>query len=199
METLGIRIKRLRKAAGLTQKDLAEKLGISLKSLQRYEKEKTNADSYVLAKIVTFFDVSVDYLLGTCSYEQDQIISERTIKSQYFKQYIQCKNNYSIEKESIYYWIYGFEGQMGGQTEFVSWLDKLGGKEIRKLRQVKPERAIEMCTKIIGKPMVLNSHEDAIIFMIYGGHAIVKKDICEKYMPWYLEDFIVESENVQRL
>ena len=42
--------------------------------------------------------------------------------------------------------------------------------------------------------MVLNREEDARVFMIYGGEAIVRKDICEKFLPWYLGEVIVERE-----
>jgi hypothetical protein len=46
---------------------------------------------------------------------------------------------------------------------------------------------------VCGKPMILNSEEDVVIFLIFGGQAIVKKEICEKYLPWFLEPFIVEN------
>lgn len=41
--------------------------------------------------------------------------------------------------------------------------------------------------------MVLNSEEDVTAFLIFGGQAIAKKEVCEKYLPWYLEGFIIEN------
>jgi hypothetical protein len=41
--------------------------------------------------------------------------------------------------------------------------------------------------------MLLNEEEDAIVFRIFGGHAIVKQDICKRYLPEFLKDFIGES------
>ena len=40
MSMFGEKIKKLRKAAGLSQRQLAENLGISIKSIQRYEKNE---------------------------------------------------------------------------------------------------------------------------------------------------------------
>ena len=44
---------------------------------------------------------------------------------------------------------------------------------------------------------VLNSEDDALIFKVFGGQAIVKKEICELYLQEYLEDFIVENPELK--
>ena len=62
--SMGERIKRLRKAAGLSQQKLANELGISIKSIQRYEKNANEPSRYVTKLIATYFAVSTDYLLG---------------------------------------------------------------------------------------------------------------------------------------
>ncbi len=62
--SMGERIKRLRKAAGLSQQKLADELGISIKSIQRYEKNANEPSGYVTKLIATYFAVSTDYLLG---------------------------------------------------------------------------------------------------------------------------------------
>lgn len=54
MKTLGQKIKELRNASGLTQAELAEEINISLKSLQRYEKEQSKPDFYALTRLATF-------------------------------------------------------------------------------------------------------------------------------------------------
>lgn len=53
--------------------------------------------------------------------------------------------------------------------------------------------AIEECTQMYGRPMLLNEKEDAVVFRIFGGHAIVMKEICECYLPEFLEDFISDK------
>ena len=62
-------------------------------------------------------------------------------------------------------------------------------------RPIEPNLAIKLCTQINGKPMVINSEMDAAIFLIYGGQAIVREDICKKYLAEFWQDYIgVNSE-----
>ncbi|PAD17376.1 helix-turn-helix domain-containing protein [Shouchella clausii] len=61
---LGERIRSLREKEGLTQKQLAEKLKIPHQNLSNYERNFRQPDYETLNKIASYFDVSVDYLLG---------------------------------------------------------------------------------------------------------------------------------------
>ena len=54
----------LRKQKGLTQKDLAEHLGISRQAYANYESGSREPDIATLKQLADFFDVSVDCLLG---------------------------------------------------------------------------------------------------------------------------------------
>ena len=62
--TLGLRIAELRKAAGLTQGQLGEKLGYSDKSVSKWERGEGVPDVYVLKKLTGIFGCSADALLG---------------------------------------------------------------------------------------------------------------------------------------
>jgi len=53
---------------GLTQRQIAEKLGISQPSYIRYENGSSEPKQEVLVKIADIFDVAVDYLLGRKDY-----------------------------------------------------------------------------------------------------------------------------------
>ncbi|HIU61905.1 MAG TPA: helix-turn-helix transcriptional regulator [Candidatus Coproplasma excrementigallinarum] len=64
----GERLRELRKAEGLTQKQLAEKLNISQKSLSKYECERLDLNTELIIKICKLFQVSADYLLGLGDY-----------------------------------------------------------------------------------------------------------------------------------
>lgn len=59
-------LKKLRTTRGLIQSEIAEKLGVSLSSYQKYEREKGSITPSldVLVRIADFYGVSVDYLLG---------------------------------------------------------------------------------------------------------------------------------------
>jgi len=57
------RVKELRKTRNMTQRQIAQELGITERSYQRYEAEN-NPNNETLIKLADFFDVSTDYLLG---------------------------------------------------------------------------------------------------------------------------------------
>lgn len=62
--TLGRRIMSLRKAAGLTQEQLAEKLGVSPQAVSKWENDVSCPDISALPLIASIFGVSSDELLG---------------------------------------------------------------------------------------------------------------------------------------
>ena len=63
MSLFSDRVKELRKARKMTQRQMADVLGITERSYQRYEAEN-NPNNETLIKLADFFDVSTDYLLG---------------------------------------------------------------------------------------------------------------------------------------
>lgn len=56
--------KRLRNSCGLTQAEMAEKIGISRSTIGMYETGAREPDFETLEKIADFFNVDIDYLLG---------------------------------------------------------------------------------------------------------------------------------------
>lgn len=58
------RLKSLRKEKGITQKQLATDLGISLPAVINYENAQRSPSSAVLTLLSRFFNVSKEYLLG---------------------------------------------------------------------------------------------------------------------------------------
>ena len=199
MKSLGEKIKALRVSLGLSQRQLAERIDVVTKTIERYEKDESRPDMHGLVMLATFFDVSADYLLGLSGME-DQMEEEKYKISKtgrynaLYKRYLDCKNNRQFNENCTYYWIYfDDEGNIGGQTNWVGWTDETRELEIRKLCPVIPEAAVEVCTEMYGKPLVINDKEDADIFRIFGGQAIVKKEICEQYLPEFCEDYIGEN------
>lgn len=61
---LNERIKLLRIGRGLSQVDLAEKLGVSKQSVSNWENDNIQPSIEMLVKISHIFSVSTDYLLG---------------------------------------------------------------------------------------------------------------------------------------
>ncbi len=63
-QELGQRIAQLRKAQGLTQAQLAEKLGISQQTMAHYEVGRLRVAAVMLPTLTTILGVSVDELIG---------------------------------------------------------------------------------------------------------------------------------------
>lgn len=61
---LNERIKQLRTERGLSQVDLAEKLGVSKQSVSNWENDNIQPSIEMLLKISRIFSVTTDYLLG---------------------------------------------------------------------------------------------------------------------------------------
>ena len=64
METLGKRIVANRKRLGLTQDQLAEKLGVTAQAVSKWENDQSCPDITMLPKLADLFGVSTDQLLG---------------------------------------------------------------------------------------------------------------------------------------
>ena len=64
MVNFGERLKELRQAAGLTQKQLADKIWVTKASISYYEQSERNPSPEVLMKLANAFHVTTDYLLG---------------------------------------------------------------------------------------------------------------------------------------
>jgi transcriptional regulator with XRE-family HTH domain len=71
MATFADRLKELRKARGLSQKALAQSVGMSDTGIQNYELETRTPNADVVIKLSDFFGVSADYLLGRTNYSVD--------------------------------------------------------------------------------------------------------------------------------
>lgn len=57
-------LRRLREGAGVTQKQLADAIGVSQQSINKYENHNIEPDISTLIRIADYFSVSVDYLVG---------------------------------------------------------------------------------------------------------------------------------------
>ena len=60
----GNRLKKLRKEKGLTQQNMADMMGITMRNYQRYEYGYINVPATTLNFFADYFGVTADYLLG---------------------------------------------------------------------------------------------------------------------------------------
>ena len=63
METIGKRISSLRKAMGMKQEELAERLDVSGQAVSKWENDQTCPDIGLLPRLARVFGVTTDYLL----------------------------------------------------------------------------------------------------------------------------------------
>jgi len=63
-QTLGKRIAQNRKNLGLTQDQLAEKLGVTAQAVSKWENDQSCPDISILPQLAEIFDISTDELLG---------------------------------------------------------------------------------------------------------------------------------------
>ncbi len=69
---LGDKIRQLRKNAGITQHELANKLGVSASAVGMYEQGRREPDNKTLLKICSVFGITSDYLLGNTGTDADK-------------------------------------------------------------------------------------------------------------------------------
>lgn len=77
------KIKSLRQSAGLTQKVIAEKIGISQGNYSGLEKGKFDPSLTTLEKISDFYDVSIDELVTTIRFPEELSDEARSIAKKY--------------------------------------------------------------------------------------------------------------------
>lgn len=76
-EYFSLRLKHLREKHGLSQAELADKIGVSRGSISFYENNSRVPDIDVLGSLCDFFSVSSDYLLG----RSDQVVPSHSSAS----------------------------------------------------------------------------------------------------------------------
>ena len=59
-----INLKKLREESSVSQRSLAEAVGVSQQSINKYENHNIEPDIETLMRISDFFETSVDYLIG---------------------------------------------------------------------------------------------------------------------------------------
>lgn len=79
--TCGEKIKLKRKELGLSQTDLANKVGLKFGTISKYEKDEISIPSNTLKLIADVLNISTDYLLGATSMENPKEYLEKTLSN----------------------------------------------------------------------------------------------------------------------
>ena len=76
-EMIGFRLKELRQSMRLPQKKMAEMLGVSQSSIDRYERNTARPTVENFLIYADYFDVSLDYIFGRCEEPQGKLYEHR--------------------------------------------------------------------------------------------------------------------------
>lgn len=91
----GENLKELRLKANMTQERLADYIGVSFQSISKWERGDTYPDITILPEIASFFNVSVDSLLGVNKAENEQEILD------FIEKYDNLSDNAQKEKQIL--------------------------------------------------------------------------------------------------
>ena len=93
-------IKTVRESLNMTQKDCADRLGVTLRAWQTYEQGVSEPKNELLCKIADMFDVSIDYLLGRTDVKAVNTLAEDEPTEEEIKE-IEAQISEAYEKMSI--------------------------------------------------------------------------------------------------
>lgn len=100
MEYFGDKLRALRIEKGITQQELATRIGLRSSSISMYEKNQQYPSVEVLIQLCQVFDVSADYLLGILDDKEFNISSLTDEQLQIVLRLIREFEQFNILKES---------------------------------------------------------------------------------------------------
>lgn len=99
---LSVRLKELRKENKMTQKEVAEKLGLKNVTIGLYETGVRNPEIKTLVQLADMFKVSVDYLLGFTDFRERPEVILRDTRSYAISKEMHGLPDEAIEKVAEY-------------------------------------------------------------------------------------------------
>lgn len=100
-----IKIKELRKTAGLTQENIAKKLKISRQVFANYENEVNQPSLEMLCEIADLFNCSIDYLVGREDEDGAIVISGNHLSDDETALLDKLRQLQPIKKEIVYRYV----------------------------------------------------------------------------------------------
>ncbi|MCI8781590.1 MAG: helix-turn-helix transcriptional regulator [Lachnospiraceae bacterium] len=94
-------LRKLRLSRGISQQQLADVLGTSQQSVNKYENHSVEPDISALIKLADFFETTIDYLVGHISLPEQDIKEEMELTKEETKLILEYRHLSKDEKESI--------------------------------------------------------------------------------------------------
>ena len=132
----GENLKRLRKEKELTQETLADFLGVSFQTISKWERGETYPDITTLPTIASFFNVTIDDLLGVDKAQKEQKINK------YFELYDTMKlKDLSLTYQTYQKAVKEFPGDFPILIRYMELLYEVKGFEQGKYKDISKEIA----------------------------------------------------------
>lgn len=81
MKEMGKRLRSLRESVALSQAKLAQEIGTTQSSINRYENGQSTPPVELLRKYADYFDVSMDYIFSRCDDPRGKLYESKVILS----------------------------------------------------------------------------------------------------------------------
>ena len=191
--TTGARIKRAREYSNLTIKKLAGLVGVTERSIKRYESNQSTPDTHALIQLACIFDLSTDYLLGLSDRADTSFLDKYRTNNVFYRKAL---SNVPIPTENYYVVEYNPQREpypMKGQMHWAGY-DK-NGKDLWCLRPVIVDRWLALMKKLPEKTatLIINDKEDFYTFLIYGGNALIAETTCKECLAHLLRPGTAEK------
>ncbi len=135
-------LRSLRTAAGLTQEDVAEAIGVSPQSVSRWETDAACPDITLLPALANFFHVTLDTLVG-----MDRLRGEDSLPSLFTRSHqLVAEEHYAEAAALLRHGLTVWPGSWGLLSELSLVLPHLGEREAREAVTI-AEKVLAGCTQ----------------------------------------------------
>jgi len=135
MDTIGSRLRELRKEKGLTQQELADAIGLSKSAIVQYENNKRTPNYHAMYKLEGFFDASFQYLSGQTN--------NRLISTEHYLTTNENLKTYILDREGTKLSKYLVSFQNACSTLLLQCLEESDVAEDAQISQIKVLRDIQ--------------------------------------------------------
>lgn len=159
---LGLNIKNLRLAKGMTQEELAEYTGVSSRAVSRWENGKTYPDISLLPILANIFEVTVDELLDVDVYKKERDIKNILEENQKYKHSGEVEKSIDLLRKSLNKYPNNFEIMKQLKNALLMYYCAKDGERSYLLDEI-----IELCEKILNKCSDKKIRESAIRDLVF--------------------------------
>ena len=192
------RLRQIRKSAGVTLSELSSITAIHQHTIERHEKGD-EIDKIRLSVYADTFQLPIEFIMGIPNNIMGRFDCELAmleLPDMFHKRFI-AYNREVLEPGKQYYLIWEIHAlgniEQGAYSRWVSNTPD-GCYENRVPRLLsKPDK--NQLEKVYGKLMIINTKEEALAMQLFGGAALIEKQMCEEYFPEFFSPGLLPERN----